>query len=116
MKDVSDKIIGCTDDAGNKTLPGLDNVCLEEKPIIRAASHCEECDTSRALPEVFNTWGDFEGFDEFTPQSEQFYYADDVLQLNAVTKFSSDGGHCTEQTDGQDEWDAFNEDEVGTSK
>lgn len=119
MKDVSDGIIGFTGDAENKTLPVLpclDNVCLEEKPV-GSTSHYEECDTSRALPEVSNTWGDFEGFDEFTPQSEQFYYADEALQLNSFTTFTSNGDCCTEQTEVQDEWDAFNEEDgVSTCK
>ncbi|XP_040189569.1 uncharacterized protein CLBA1 isoform X1 [Rana temporaria] len=116
MKDVSDGIIGFTGDAENKTLPVLpclDNVCPEEKPV-GSTSHYEECDTSRALPEVSNTWGDFEGFDEFTPQSEQFYYADEALQLNSFTTFTSNGDCCTEQTEVQDEWDAFNEEDGHT--
>ncbi|XP_018411574.1 PREDICTED: LOW QUALITY PROTEIN: uncharacterized protein C14orf79 homolog [Nanorana parkeri] len=113
MKDVSDSSIGCSGDAEDKPLPVLpssDNVCLEETPL-RSSSHCEECDTSRALPEFSNTWGDFEGFEEFTPQSEQFYYADEALQLDSFTSSTSDGEHCTEQADVQDEWDPFNEED-----
>ncbi|KAM5129736.1 uncharacterized protein CLBA1 isoform 1-T3 [Mantella aurantiaca] len=112
MKDVSD-IIGCSGDAENNALPvlpSLDNACLEEKPI-RSAARCEDCGTSRALPEFSNTWGDFEGFNEFTPQSEQFYYADEALQLNSYTNSISDGGPCTEQTEVEDEWNAFDEEE-----
>lgn len=113
MKDVSEGSIRLTDDVQNKTLPALpdlDKVCPEKH--VGSTSHCQECDTSQALPEVSNTWGDFEGFDEFTPQSEQFYYADEVLQLNSFTTFTSNGDCCTEHTEVQDEWDAFNK-EVG---
>ncbi|XP_072285213.1 uncharacterized protein CLBA1 [Pyxicephalus adspersus] len=109
MKDGSDNIIELTGDPESEALdilPSLDNVCLEEKPV-GSTSHCEQCDTSKAQPEFTNTWGDFEGFNEFTPQSEQFNYADEELQFNCFTSSMSDGGHCTEQTDIQDEWDAF---------
>ncbi|XP_075699652.1 uncharacterized protein CLBA1-like [Rhinoderma darwinii] len=95
MKDGSEVITGCNDDG--KTLPvpsTMDRVCSENGPGGSLGLN-KDCDEEKTT----NTWGDFESFNEFTPQSEQILYEDGPLH--------GDGEDCTDQTDG-DQWDAFN--------
>ncbi|KAM3918109.1 uncharacterized protein CLBA1 [Leptodactylus fuscus] len=106
MKDGNDVITGCSDDG--KTLPvpaAMGFVCLEHVPSDSLGLH-KDCDTDNSSLEVTNTWGDFETFNEFTPQSEQVLYENGPLDENITSIPNGDG--CTDKTDGNAQWNAFN--------
>ncbi|XP_075047963.1 uncharacterized protein CLBA1 [Mixophyes fleayi] len=117
MKDGSDVTIGCNSDGKAQTLlhvpSSMDNICLGDEPV-RSQNLHEDLDTNKGSPETTGTWGDFESFNEFTPQSEQFYYADEPLRLDVPDTTASMAEDCTEETDGQAQWDAFNLENVNT--
>ncbi|KAM4690687.1 uncharacterized protein CLBA1 [Rhinophrynus dorsalis] len=89
----------------------VDEFCVEDKDDGGKSNDlCEDCGKNRALPEINSTWGDFEGFSEFTPESENFYYTEEEL---SVVKFdptqydntTSHGADCSEQTEFCTGWD-----------
>ncbi|XP_069806634.1 LOW QUALITY PROTEIN: uncharacterized protein CLBA1 [Dendropsophus ebraccatus] len=108
MKDGSDVIAGCSDDGSCLPVPSpLDNDFIENGPSGSLGPH-KDCDTDKAPCEATNTWGDFESFNEFTPPSEQLLYEDEPLDEKSLVKTVPDGMGCTDQTDGEEQWDAFN--------
>lgn len=108
MKDASDGITGCSDVGKTFSPVPMDNVCLENGPG-GSLGLDKDCDADKSSPETTNTWGDFESFTEFTPQSEQLLCEDGSLDENTfVTTIPDDGEGCTDQTDGEPQWDAFN--------
>ncbi|XP_040268726.1 uncharacterized protein CLBA1-like [Bufo bufo] len=102
MKDGSDGITGCRDDGETST---TDNVRSENGPGGPLGLHKDPDDSS---PEAVNSWGDFESFNEFTPQSEQLHYKNGPLDESLFVAAMPDGEDCADQTDGDDQWDAFN--------
>ncbi|XP_073494753.1 uncharacterized protein CLBA1 [Phyllobates terribilis] len=102
MKDGSDVITGCSED-GKTLLPvpsSMDNVCSEKEPSGSLGLH-KDCKFS---PEATNTWGDFESFNEFTPQSDQLVYENGPLDEN----IHDEEGYPPDPTDEESQWDAFN--------
>ncbi|XP_063802597.1 uncharacterized protein CLBA1-like [Pseudophryne corroboree] len=111
MKDGSDATAVCNSGGKTETVlhvpSSMDNVCLRDEPITSQCPY-DDVNTDKLLPESTSTWGDFESFNEFTPQSEQFYYADESFCLDSFDTMTLTGEDYTETTDGQAKWDAFN--------
>ncbi|XP_068110359.1 uncharacterized protein CLBA1 [Hyperolius riggenbachi] len=118
MKNGSDAITACSGNEDNENgLPAAPDVVLVcgEETFMSSASQHDKSDDHQKLPDVPHTWGDFEGFSELTPQSDEFYYEDEELQFDSSTTTTSNTEHCTEQPDVQDGWEAFT-DEVGNAQ
>ncbi|KAG9481239.1 hypothetical protein GDO78_010460 [Eleutherodactylus coqui] len=108
MKDSSDVITGCRDDGKSLTVPFVtDNVCLENGPIGPLDLHTD-WNADKCPHETSNTWGDFESFNDFTTHSEQLHYENGPLDENIFATAIPDEEGCTDQTDGEAHWDAFN--------
>ncbi|XP_069590253.1 uncharacterized protein CLBA1 [Ranitomeya imitator] len=100
MKNGSDVITGCNDNG--KTFLPVPSVCSEKGPSGSLDLH-KDCKADKFSPEVTNTWGDFESFNEFTPGSDQIIYENGPLDENI-----HDGEGYPDPTDEESQWDAFN--------
>ncbi|KAM4013373.1 uncharacterized protein CLBA1 isoform 1-T2 [Anomaloglossus baeobatrachus] len=104
MKDGSEVSTRCNDD-GKTTFPvpsTTESVCSENGPSGSLGLH-KDCDANKCSSETTNTWGDFESFNEFTPQSDQLSHEDGSFDENI-----EDGEGFPDPTDEESQWDAFN--------
>ncbi|CAH2328667.1 Hypothetical predicted protein [Pelobates cultripes] len=73
----------------------MDSSCLPDDSLISNVWH-EDSSSSQGTPGMnSSTWGDFEGFSEFTPQSETFCYAEEDLSGELQCNGTSPTAHFT---------------------
>ncbi|XP_056401868.1 uncharacterized protein LOC130295283 [Hyla sarda] len=106
MKDGSDVTTACSNDGRTLlSVPStLDNGFLESGSL----GLQKDCDAASSSPEATNTWGDFESFNEFTPQADQLVYEDGAIEEDILVTTIAEGDCGTNQTHREGQWNAFN--------
>ncbi|KAE8586896.1 hypothetical protein XENTR_v10021791 [Xenopus tropicalis] len=91
---------------------GEDDACLVSN-LARSEDLCQDYGTHKVLSELSGTWGDFESFSDFPPESEIFYYKEEELHesarhhLDECYTATSKEAVSSEQTDFHTTWDTL---------
>ncbi|XP_053331385.1 uncharacterized protein CLBA1 [Spea bombifrons] len=99
---MKDEQVASISDQENSKAPGsalsaMNEICLQSDPVEPKVLHLEH---NHERPEVPSTWGDFESFSECNPQSEDFYYSDDVQAGPSQQDSPSTNGHLSAPSNG----------------